>query len=297
MQGLDGLKICAILRAKSENKMIPIERQIFIYQYVQTHQLVTIETLIEQLNVSAMTIRRDIQILEKEGKIISVSGGIKIRQALIEEPSYQEKLVLNQSQKAAIGQASATLIKDSLQKSTGLTLYLDAGTTCFEIAKAMMQYLSTKIYPPLTVISNDFAIITYLTLQAPRVHSPFSLFHTGGEVDLRNASAVGNYAAEFISHFNLDLAFISTSSWDLVRGISTPSAAKISVKENLLKACGQCILVSDSSKYGEYGRFKICDLTAFDCIITDWKLPKAVQDALALLPVKLLIVDDIGDID
>lgn len=58
--------------------MIPNERQDFIYRYVYEHRTASINVLAELMNVSHMTIRRDIQLLEHEGKVISVSGGIKL---------------------------------------------------------------------------------------------------------------------------------------------------------------------------------------------------------------------------
>lgn len=289
--------------------MIPAERQSFIYQYACEHQLVTIEVLATLLKVSPMTIRRDIQTLELEGKIISVSGGVKVRHALTQEPSYQEKSWLNKPQKIAIGEMAADLIQASLLARGPQTIYLDAGTTAFEIAKAIVakaiiakaNIAKTGVdnalagYPeegqsdsllqkPLTIISNDFSIIAYLMNQ-PNL----ALFHTGGQVDQRNGSAVGNQAAAFIRQFNIDMAFISTSSWDLERGVSTPCAEKIPIKESLLDSSIESILVTDSSKYGEYSRFKICELAAFQRIITDSQLPLEIQSTLNEQGIDLLI--------
>lgn len=279
--------------------MIPAERQSFIYQYACEHQLVTIEVLATLLKVSPMTIRRDIQTLELEGKIISVSGGVKIRHALTQEPSYQEKSWLNKPQKICIGEMAADLIQARLLAAGPQTIYLDAGTTAFEIAKSVtakaivakvlagyaeIDQADSLVQKPLTIISNDFSIIAYLMNQ-PNL----TLFHTGGQVDQRNGSAVGNQAAAFIRQFNIDMAFISTSSWDLERGVSTPCAEKIPIKESLLDSSIESILVTDSSKYGEYSRFKICELAAFQRIITDSQLPMEIQSLLSEQGIDLLI--------
>lgn len=262
--------------------MIPAERQAFIYQLACKHQLLTIESLAKNLDVSLMTIRRDIQTLEAEGKIIAVRGGLKIKQhALLEEPSYCEKQEINTTQKVAIGIAAGQLIEP------GQTIYLDAGTTAFEIAKTTADRAKKgefTIDKPLTIISNDFSIINCLMNQ-----QYISLFHSGGEVDQRNGSTTGSYAANFIKEFNIDLAFISTSSWDVIRGISTPIASKSIIKRALLSSECECVLISDSSKYGKYSRFKISELEQFSHIVTDDLLPMFVREEIARLGIHLII--------
>ncbi|ELM2312649.1 alkaline phosphatase, partial [Salmonella enterica] len=69
--------------------------------------------------------------------------------------------------------------------------------------------------------------------------------------------------------YNIDIAFISTSSWDFEHGISTPDEGKMLVKQAVLASSRRNVLVSDSSKYGKYGMFHICQLDQIDDIICD----------------------------
>lgn len=62
--------------------MLPSERRDFIYRYVHEHQTVSISDLVELMNVSHMTVRRDIRMLEEEGKVLSISGGVKLNDVL-----------------------------------------------------------------------------------------------------------------------------------------------------------------------------------------------------------------------
>ncbi|BFO07982.1 hypothetical protein GGER_04920 [Serratia rubidaea] len=71
--------------------MIPSERRDFIYRYVHEYQLVPIAALTELMSVSHMTVRRDIRVLEEEGKVVSVSGGVRLSDALRQELAYNEK--------------------------------------------------------------------------------------------------------------------------------------------------------------------------------------------------------------
>ncbi len=270
--------------------MIPAERQALIYQYACEQQFVTIESLALLLNVSSMTIRRDMQVLAEEGKIVLVSGGLKLRQNLPQESFYQKKSAIDSDKKQSIGSLAADFIfqqQDALSK----TIYLDVGSTSFEIAKAIALKIKKIIYEKpsvyhknLNIISNDFAIVQYL-MDKPNL----SIYHTGGEVDPRSNAAVGHHTATFIRQFNIDIAFISASFWDVEYGVSTSSAANISIKESLFESARKCVLVSDSSKYGQYGRFKVCELTRFDHIMTDDSLPENIQSTLIEKGIDVLI--------
>lgn len=134
----------------------------------------------------------------------------------------------------------------------------------------------------MTIVTNDFTIGDYLM---ERQHITF--FHTGGQVDRRNRSCIGNSAAAFIRGLNLDIAFISTSSWDIEHGLSTPDEGKALVKQAALASSRRSVLVSDSSKYG---MFNICPLQVFDDIIHDDLLPEEIQEKIKQLAINLHVV-------
>lgn len=90
------------------------------------------------------------------------------------------------------------------------------------------------------------------------------IFHTGGKIDIRNRSCVGHSAAQFIREYMIDIAFISSSSWDVVHGVTTPDEGKMLVKKAVLASSRRNVLVSDSSKYGKHGMFHICPLGQMD---------------------------------
>ncbi|AKL41168.1 DeoR/GlpR family DNA-binding transcription regulator [Serratia marcescens] len=243
--------------------MIPSERRDYIYRYVHEYQLASISALSELMSVSHMTVRRDIRVLEEQGKVVSVSGGVRLSEALRQELAYCEKAQLHHRHKREIGKYAAGLVED------GQVVYLDAGTTTFEIARSLAERFN------LTVVTNDFSIIQHL-MNRPQL----SLFHTGGQVDQRNYSCVGNSAAMLLRSLNIDVAFISTSSWDLEHGLSTPHEEKVLVKQALLEVARRRVLVSDSSKYGKYGMFRVCPLEALSDIICDAALPPEAQQLL-----------------
>ncbi|WP_438805276.1 DeoR/GlpR family DNA-binding transcription regulator [Sodalis sp. (in: enterobacteria)] len=188
------------------------------------------------MNVSHMAIRRNIQMLEKDGKATIISSGAKLNEVLKQELPWQEKAQLHHQNKRNIARVAEKLVE------SGHVIYLDAGTITYEITRSIADQLKK-----VTTVTNDFTIGDYLM---ERQHITF--FHTGGQVDRRNQSCIGNSAADFIRGLNLDIAFISSSSWDIEHSLSTPDEGKSLVKQAALANSCRSVLVSDSSKYGMF---------------------------------------------
>ncbi|TCP96271.1 DeoR family transcriptional regulator [Cricetibacter osteomyelitidis] len=252
--------------------MIPVERQKRLLNLIQQQNVISIATLTEQLGVSHMTIRRDIQKLEDDGKVVSVSGGVQLLERLSFEPTHDDKSLLFQDEKKRIGKKSAEMI------GKNLTVYLDAGTTTFEIARKIAYRTD------LLVITNDFAIADFLMN-----YGQCELIHTGGSVNKSNRSSVGELAAQFLRNVSIDIAFISTSSWNL-KGLTTPDENKIPVKKAIVQSATQNVLVTDSSKYGKVATFLLFPLSVFDYIICDNGLIKNAQDAISEINIELILV-------
>ncbi|OOF59971.1 DeoR/GlpR family DNA-binding transcription regulator [Rodentibacter myodis] len=252
--------------------MIPAERQKLLLNLISQKGIVSIAQLVDSLNVSHMTIRRDIQKLEEMGKVLSVSGGVTIQEHLSFEPTHQDKSLLFHPQKEQIGETAVQLIP------TNTTIYLDAGTTTLEMAYRLIER------DDLLVITNDFSIAHFLM-----TNGQCELIHIGGTVNKLNHSSVGELAGQFLRQLSIDMAFVSTSSWTL-KGLTTPDETKLPVKKALLDSSNQRILVSDSSKYGKVATFHICSLTRFDHIICDKNLVESAQNAIKELNIDFTAV-------
>lgn len=252
--------------------MIPLERQRKILQFINSNGIASINFLAKALNVSHMTIRRDIQKLEEEGKVTSVSGGVQSLERLTIELPHNDKSKLFHEQKLAIGAAAAQIIPE------GATIYLDAGTTTLEIAYQLVER------EDLLVVTNDFIIARFLSSSGK-----CELIHIGGSVCKENFSTTGALAAEFLKNISIDIAFISTSSWNL-KGLTTPNENKIPVKKAILEASKKNILVTDSSKYGKFATFFVYPLTVFDKILCDHGLLDNAQEAIRAFNVELNLV-------
>ncbi|WP_413735900.1 DeoR/GlpR family DNA-binding transcription regulator [Sodalis sp. RH21] len=250
------------------------ERQEFIYRYIHENQIAQYNDLASLMNVSHMTVRRDVQSLESEGKVSRVNGGIRLSEFLHQELPYQDKSYLNHKIKKELGKFAVQRIAE------GSIVYLDAGTTTFEIARNIPSNFR------LTVVTNDFSIMQLLM-----TNPAIDLFHVGGKVDKKNFSCVGLSAANFIKGMNIDLSFISTSSWDLRHGISTPYEGKAVVKQIVISVSNRKILISDSSKYGKYGFYNVCSLDKVDEIISDSLFNDCKKELSAIMSPKVTLLD------
>lgn len=241
-----------------EGVLIPTKRRDYLVQLLGKQPVMSIGELTELLGVSHMTVRRDIQHLEQQGRVLAVSGGVRLAATFRREPGWHEKASAQIEQKQAIARRAAAIIHN------GLSIYLDAGTTTYEIARLLTEHQN------LSVVTNNFRITTLLA------HYPqIELFHAGGRVSHENYSSVGPSVVEFLRHINVDIAFLSSSSWHLGRGVTTPNESKILIKQQLLSIASKRVLVADSSKYGRFGMFCACALEDFDLILTDSGLAAA----------------------
>ena len=139
----------------------------------------------------------------------------------------------------------------------------------------------------MTVVTNDFGIVQAL-MDAPQV----TVIHTGGQLDHDNHSSVGGLAVATLRQVVTDIAFVSTSSWDLHRGITTPSALKVEVKQVAMQSASQVVLVASSSKYGTFSMYRITGLEPFDIIISDDALAPAAADGIRKRGIELMLPSD-----
>ncbi|MEU3019908.1 MULTISPECIES: DeoR/GlpR family DNA-binding transcription regulator [unclassified Nocardiopsis] len=253
--------------------MIPAQRRELLLRELRGTGVLSVKELCDILGVSHMTVRRDIMTLEEEGRVRSVPGGVELASQVRSEPSYLDKSRVDLDEKRAMAQAAAALVED------GHTVYLDAGTTLGHLVPALWGTVG------LTVITNDLTTAASLS-----DHPDLSLYFVGGQIDRENRSAVGDIAAQTVSEFNIDVAFVSTSSWDIGRGSTTPSRSKVAVKRAAMAAASSSVLVAGADKYGAFGTFKVAALESFSTVITDDRLAESSARAVREVGVGLVVV-------
>jgi DeoR/GlpR family transcriptional regulator of sugar metabolism len=232
--------------------LIPEQRRQQILQHLRAQRVLSYREITELLGVSHMTARRDVAALADEGKVQVTQGGVLAVTKLLEEPRRSVKEGVDLPAKAAIARRAAELVTDSM------TIYLDAGTT----VQAMCPYLQNR--KDLTIVSNDL-----VTASAFLEHPGVDLICVGGRVDRDNQSMIGRLAALTLAELSLDLAFLSSSSWDMRHGVTTPVEAKIDPKRAAMASAEKTVLLADSSKFGRYAKYRVLALDELDLVISD----------------------------
>lgn len=252
--------------------LIPEQRHQEILRLLRREGVLSIRSLTDYMNVSHMTVRRDITAMEDLGQVVSVPGGVRLADWTSQEPPREREFraQLELPRKQAIAELAAQFVED------GMVVFLDAGTTC----QSVVPYLGGR--KNITVVTNDFYVVTSL-FAFPNVET----IHTGGLVDPSSASSCGRIAAEAVKAINIDLLFLSTGTWNLSRGVTTPSMDKVEVKLAALEASASCFLLADSTKFGTVSKFRVAPLDKLDAVVTDDQLPLEMQDSIRELGVSV----------
>lgn len=229
--------------------MLPAERHLKIIDLIAENGSVQVEELAKILDVSLMTIRRDLEKLKQDGRIDRCHGGAIMKR----EVPYTQKRSLETDEKHNIAGQCLRFIKK------GSVVYLDAGTTTYEIA------LAIKDIPSLTVITNDIEIARLL------LGSVANVIICGGVVQKSTGSMVGVLANQMMENIRVDVAFMGAASIDDHFNVLTPTMDKAVMKQTVCRNSKEKYLVVDKSKFGKQALIKINHLSDYTAVITNKK--------------------------
>lgn len=240
------------------------KRQQYIINRVAEDSNVTIELLAAELNVSEMTVRRDLKELESKEQIIRTSNSILLKDSFLNEVPFVKKQLVNIEEKRLIAKKAMQFIKPDE------TILLDAGTTTLEICKLLKNEDFT-----VRVVTND------IKAAAELIDSRHDVIILGGTVQQNVGSIYGSQTIDVLNNIKVNVSFVGTQAMTIDEGIFAPTIEKAKVKRLMMK-CGQAAyLIVDSSKMNHTAFSKICDLKDFTGIITDNNVGEKELEKLA----------------
>ncbi|MCW3158621.1 DeoR/GlpR family DNA-binding transcription regulator [Micropruina sonneratiae] len=234
--------------------MIPEQRQQEILRMLQGAGVLSTRELTDAMQVSHMTVRRDIAALESSGLVTPVQGGVRLVDRPLKEPPRDRQLrsTLELPSKRAIAARAASMVTDDS------VVFLDAGTTC----EAVVPHLLTR--SNLTVVTNDFTTVAALS-----PHAHIDVIHTGGLVDHHRLSAHGPLGVAVVQQLAIDLYLMSAGAWAIAEGVTVPEADTALLKRAVLEVSHRSLLLADSTKLGAYERYRVAPLNRLDVVVTD----------------------------
>lgn len=249
------------------------ERQSLILDLLMQQDSLLVTDLSEQLNVSSVTIRKDLTELEKKKKLYRNHGKAILIDPYSENKNVSEKERLYVEEKRLIGTAAAQLItpRDSILIASGTTVH----------ALARNIHTSDK----LTVITASLEVARILAND----HN-IDIIELGGILRHSSLSVVGKYAESALSDFSCSKLFIGVDGIDLDFGITTTDMMEASLNRVMIQTAQKTIVLADSSKFGRRGFSKIVDTKDADHIITDSRISPSTAHAIEEMGIELTIV-------
>lgn len=250
-----------------------VERRDDIIQILYDLGRVRVDELSEQFSVTTVTIRNDLDFLEKKGILHRTHGGAIIRKNVYEDPTLEEKQELNKEEKQRIGQKAVEMIEE------GDSILLDSGTTTREIARRINDIDN------LTIMTNAINIAIELASK-----KNLNLMLTGGSIRSESYSLVGPDAESVINNYYFDKFFLGVDGLDLEHGLTTPNPMEAQLNRLMVKRAHEIIAVTDSSKFGRYSFSFICGIESISTIITDTKISTEFEKSLQRKDIEVIKV-------
>jgi len=258
------------------------ERRSQILEILARDGQITVSDISELFDVSAMTARRDLQELGRNGLLRRVHGGAIISLGRSYEPPYEMRAGHNKGAKAAIGRAAAELVFD------GDSIALDVGSTTLEIVPALQGKRNLTILTASLPIA--FEISSRLSL-----NSDVRLILAGGIVRPGELSMVGHIAQRTYSDFFVDKAFIGVGGFSLQDGLTEYNVEDALVKQAFIRGAQRKIVVVDGRKFGRTTFAKIAPLSMIDTVVTDSSAPQKTLDEALEMGIEVILAKPIQD--
>jgi DeoR/GlpR family transcriptional regulator of sugar metabolism len=257
------------------------QRHGYILERIRRDGGVRVADLVRDLGVSDMTIRRDLERLQSEGRLQKVHGGATaVEDSASFEPGFQAKVGLQPDAKDAIARATADLVQP------GQAIAISAGTTLHAVARHLLEV------PGITVVTNSVPVADLLYRGG---RSDQTVILTGGTRTPSDA-LVGPFAVAALRTVNVDLVLMGVHGMALGPGFTTPNMLEAETDRALVDAGRRLIVCADHTKWGVIGISSIARLSQADVLVTDDAISEDARATLRAEVAELLIVSADGTV-
>ena len=250
------------------------DRHKLILKKLKENGQVSVQELSVEMNVSEVTIRKDLKALEDRNLLFRTHGGGSVKNPYASERPVNEKEQLYKDEKQRIALEAARLIgqHDSI--------IIASGTSVLALARCINPTLH------LTVITSALNVAQELAHR-----QNVEVLQLGGQLRPSSSSVVGPYAEELLEDVSCGLLFLGVDGVDVETGITTTSLLEARLNQKMMEAAQVTVVLADSSKFGRRGLGKICSLDKVQHIITDAGISDSMKRLLEESGVKVTIAE------
>lgn len=249
------------------------ERHQFILSKLKKEGKVNVLDLCLDLNVSSVTIRKDLKMLEDKKLLFRTHGGGTSSNPYTTDRPVNEKEKIRSEEKKSIGSLAASLIEPDD------CIIIASGTTVLSLARHI------KPEGHLTVITAALNVATELN------HFPeVEVLLLGGILRKSSSSATGMYAEKILEDFSCSKLFLGVDGIDIDFGLTTTNVQEAQLNRKMIAASQKTIVLADSSKFGKRGFGRICGLEDVEQVITDSGISDHMVETLKGMGIEVTIV-------
>lgn len=248
------------------------ERHQLILDTLMRHESIAVSSLAMLLDVSAVTIRKDLTELEAENKLYRSHGKAVLINPYISSHTISEKEKMQRPEKELIGREAARMI------DRNDSIIVASGTTTLAFARCIVPNHK------LTVISASLAVSELLGPD-----EAIDLVQLGGIIRHSSLSVVGKFAEAPLCDFSCSKLFIGVDGIDLDFGITTTDVREAELTRAMMRSAQKTIVLADSTKFRRRGFSKIANVADVDIIITDSHIPATIAQSIEDLGIELRI--------
>lgn len=232
--------------------MTNVERHQYIMDRISESGKVSVLDLCDELQVSSVTIRKDLKFLEDKNLLFRTHGGATTINPYTTDRTVFEKEKIYAEEKKSIAHQAASMIGEND------SIIIASGTT--------VQAMAKEIVPKgaLTVVTSALNVAMQLIK-----HQNVEILQLGGVLRKSSTSVAGLYAEYILSDFYCSKLFLGVDGIDVEYGLTTTNAQEAHLNRKMMNVAQKTIVLVDSSKFGKRGFGRICNIEEIDCVITD----------------------------
>ena len=243
---------------------------------LQSAEKLDIATVVSALKISEATARRLFTLLENDGKVIRIHGGIRLAQELEYDYSFRRLASTRKEQKTAIGETATDLVNN------GDRLFLDSGTTILRFAEALSRKIQAGELKGVSVVTNSLSYIETLS-------DCCKVILTGGEIRTERRDVCGSVSEKNLTQYQFDKVFLGADAINLENGFMTSDEKTAEICRIAISNSEQAFVLADSEKFNRKSFVSYADIGSIREIVTDDKIDQKTRKAFEKKGIKIRI--------